>query len=491
MMLDLHTIAQMSALRIVDCLVEGTLITIFASLLSRVARLKNSSTRFAVWFSALVAIAALPLLGGAVWPQVAGVPAETLGRAPITLPVSWALYLFAAWAVIAGWSLLGVGRGLWHLHVLRKTCVPIEPELLDGQLRETLARNQSSRPVALCTSDRVQVPTAIGLVNPAVVFPRWVMQELPPDELNQILLHELAHLRRWDDWTNLIQRVVKALFFFHPAVWWIEKRVSLEREMACDDAVLAETASPRAYAECLAHLAEKTLIQRSLALAQAALGRIRQTSLRVAQILDVNRPTGTGRSWKPAVSLVAAFALVSVLGISRAPRLIAFNEDTSRASAPTTATISPNLARRKASTAVSAAEVSAAEPRATQAMMFERPARIVQAGLNLRETHPKSQNSAPAVAMQSPTSETQTGSLVHQNDADQNEDHQNNARQVNARLTNADAASVAFTEMLFVVVEGREPGFPDQPVYQVQLWRLVVLHPVVDPNNNKIPAKQT
>ena len=115
------------------------------------------------------------------------------------------------------------------------------------------------------------------------------MQELSADELNQIVLHELAHLRRRDDWTNLAQKMVKALFFFHPAVWWIEQKMSLEREMACDDAVMAETASPRAYAECLAHLAEKTLIQRGVALAQAALGRIRQTSLRVAQILDGNR----------------------------------------------------------------------------------------------------------------------------------------------------------------------------------------------------------
>ena len=95
-------------------------------------------------------------------------------------------------------------------------------------------------------------------MKPVVVVPGWVMQELSADELNQILLHELAHLRRWDDWTNLAQKVVKALFFFHPAVWWIEKRVSLEREMACDDAVIAETASPRAYAECLTHLAERT-----------------------------------------------------------------------------------------------------------------------------------------------------------------------------------------------------------------------------------------
>ncbi len=153
------------------------------------------------------------------------------------------------------------------------------------------------------------------------------MQELSPDELNQILLHELAHLRRWDDWTNLAQKIVKALFFFHPAVWWIEKQVSLEREMACDDAVLAETASPRAYAECLAHLAEKTLIQRSLALAQAALGKIRQTSLRVAQILDANRPTGNGRVVEARRLARGRFRRRSALSVFQGlPRLIAFSD---------------------------------------------------------------------------------------------------------------------------------------------------------------------
>src|SRR5213078_2563160 len=120
---------------------------------------------------------------------------------------------------------------------------------------------------------------------PTVVIPAWLMEELPAAELNQILLHELAHLSRWDDWSNLAQKIVKALFFFHPAVWWIERKVSLEREMACDDAVLAENHSPRAYAECLVHLAEKSVLRRGVALAQAAVGRIRQTTLRVAQIL--------------------------------------------------------------------------------------------------------------------------------------------------------------------------------------------------------------
>src|ERR1700688_4160567 len=368
---NLTAIAETSAVQIVDCLVQGTLVAIFAGLLSGAARKQSSGTRFAVWFSALMAIAALPLVGGSWWSHGSSVSTELTGRSAITLPGSWALYALGAWAAIAVWFLLGVGRGMWHLHVLRKSCEPVDTSALDRRLRETLEL-QSRRPATLCVSDWVQVPTAIGLVNPLVAVPRWAIEELSPDELNQVLLHELAHLGRWDDWTNLAQKVVKALFFFHPAVWWIEKRVSLEREMACDDAVVAQTASPRAYAECLTHLAKKTLVQRSMALAQSALGRIRQTSLRVAQILDVNRPTGGNRLWKPAVSLVAGFALVCVLGISRAPRLIAFRDSASGPIAsPMIAAASPNLQGAHVSNAA-----------------FQRqPVRVVPTSLKARSVH--------------------------------------------------------------------------------------------------------
>jgi hypothetical protein len=154
------------------------------------------------------------------------------------------------------------------------------------------------------------------------------MRELSAPELNTILLHELAHLRRWDDWTNLIQKVVGALFFFHPAVWWIEKKLTLEREMACDDLVLAKTVSPRVYAECLVSLAEvlakKSLLRRGVALAQAAVGRVRHISLRVAQILDEKRP-GATRVWRPAPGLLMGISLACLMALSDAPRLISFD----------------------------------------------------------------------------------------------------------------------------------------------------------------------
>jgi beta-lactamase regulating signal transducer with metallopeptidase domain len=462
---NLNAIAQASAVQIVDCLVAGTLIAVFTGLVLSLIRRQSSVTRFAVWFSALIAIATLPFFVGPFWSQAAPVLPEAAGQSAITLPGSWALYLFGAWAAIAAWQLAGVGRGLWHLYRLRKSCVALDSASLDPRLRETLARNQSPRQIALCTSDFTPVPTALGLVKPAIALPGWLMRELSPEELNQILLHEIAHLRRWDDWTNLAQKLVKALLFFHPAVWWIEKKVSLEREMACDDAVLEETASPRAYAECLTHLAEKTLIQRSIALAQAALGKIHQTSLRVAQILDRNRPTGIGRSCKPVVSLVAAFAMACVLGISRAPRLIAFHDGaTDRIAVPMTADSSVDFGSGRFSTTLPIINASAK-------VAPQRQPRLRHAHLTTPATHRKTVATQKSLALQSAVQEQRIANLLHR--------------------AGATAAPVGFTETLFVVVEGSQNGSSNQPVFQIQLWRVMVLHPVVDPNSNRIPAKQT
>jgi hypothetical protein len=171
----------------------------------------------------------------------------------------------------------------------------------------------------------VKVPTAIGFLKPVVVMPAWALQELSATELNSILIHELTHLRRRDDWTNLAQQVLKSLLFFHPAVWWIESKLALEREMACDDAVLAETANPRAYAQCLISVAEKSFIRRGLALAQAAVNRMRQTSQRVSQILDTNR-SSVIPVWKPALYSVAAFSIACLASLSQAPELVAFKD---------------------------------------------------------------------------------------------------------------------------------------------------------------------
>jgi beta-lactamase regulating signal transducer with metallopeptidase domain len=319
--LNMHFVAQMSVERLLNCLAEGTAIALFAWLVLRLIGRRNSGTRFAVWFCALVAIALAPFV------EVSG-RATAITHSPgsaITMPRAWALYLFSAWAVIATAGLARVVMGLWHLHSIRKSCERVDLTSLDRMVAQTVAEFRSVRPVEMCASDALHVPTAVGFFRPVVVVPRWALQELSSTELNTVLLHELAHLRRWDDWTNLAQKVLRALFFFHPAVWFVESRLSLEREMACDDMVLAQTANPRAYAECLVSLAEKNFLQRGIALAQAAVGRMRQTSLRVLQILDVRRSKAVG-VWKPAPWVVAGFSVACLVGAEYAPRLVAFGD---------------------------------------------------------------------------------------------------------------------------------------------------------------------
>ncbi|MFZ0321986.1 MAG: M56 family metallopeptidase [Candidatus Sulfotelmatobacter sp.] len=320
--------AEIFAGRMLNSVLEGTVLALFGWILVNAFRRQNSSTRFAVWFACLAGIALLPFFDGTSGAATFLSATHTAFR----LPGSWAVDIFMAWAVIAGAGLGKIGFGFWQLQKLRRSCTVIDTAGLDPVLGRTLNEFGLSRRVAVYSSDRVRVPTAIGFLRPAIVFPSWALQELSALELNAILLHELAHLRRRDDWTNLAQEILRALLFFQPALGLVGRGLSLQREMACDDFVLESTSNPRAYAQCLVSVAEKSLLRRSLALAQAVAGRMLDTTRRVVRILDAERPTAT-KLQIPTLGLVAAFSLVSLIVLPRAPKLIAFggNEDFSTA----------------------------------------------------------------------------------------------------------------------------------------------------------------
>ncbi len=331
----LQTAAQISIERIINALPEGILIAVFAWALLRILRKQNSGTRFAVWFLALLAVAVLPLLfafsGGRP-------PFPTLGlssslRPAITLPGVWAQVVLSVWAVGVLIALAKLAAGFWRVLQLRRSCMPIAEENLDPVFRKTLEairarESAAAQAITIAASESVRVPAAVGFWKPTIILPAWTLQELPANDLNVILLHEFAHLRRGDDWTNLIQKIVHAVFFFHPAVWWIEKQLSVEREMACDDAVIAETANPHGYATCLVSLLEKGLAHRlsqpQWSMIQAAVNRAREASIRLAQILDTNRPVAT-RVWKPAVGMIGGFAVICLMVLPLAPQFVAFD----------------------------------------------------------------------------------------------------------------------------------------------------------------------
>jgi hypothetical protein len=333
--LALQTMTQISVERILNALPEGLLIAFFAWALLRVLRKQNSGTRFAVWFLALLTVAVLPLLGGFGEGRTLLAPGMSQGHLhpAITIPGSWALFACIAWALGTSVALARLAAGLWCLRQLRRSCTAIAVADLDPIVRKTVealgaACSVESKAVTIATSEEVRVPAAIGFWKPTIVLPVWALPELPPEDLNVILRHEFAHLRRGDDWTNLIQKIVRSIFFFHPAVWWIESRLSVEREMACDDAVLAETSNPHGYASCLVSLMERSLAHRRAqerwSMAQAVVHRAREASLRLAQILDTNRPVAT-RVWKPALSMVAVFAMVCLALLPHTPQFVAFD----------------------------------------------------------------------------------------------------------------------------------------------------------------------
>ena len=324
----LQSVAQISVERVVNSLPEGLMIALSAWLLLRVVKRQNAGTRFAVWFTALIAVAGLPFLGGMAGGRLAALTGAALIAVPhATVPLAWAVILFGAWAAAACVAMVRLAAGLWRVRTIRRSCAAIDMEQLEPGLREIveeMSRGEfGTRAVKVAVSEMVRVPAAIGFRRPMIVLPPWTIGELSAGELKAVLFHEFAHLERRDDWTNLLQKMVGAVFFFHPAVWWIDAKLSLEREMACDDAVVAETGNPRAYAGCLVSLLEKSAARRGWVMAQAAVHRAREASLRIAQILDARRP-GTTRIWKPALGFAGLLSAAGLAMLLCAPQLVVF-----------------------------------------------------------------------------------------------------------------------------------------------------------------------
>ena len=111
-----------------------------------------------------------------------------------------------------------------------------------------------ARTVRLLRSTLVEVPTVIGWLKPVILLPASALSGLNPHQLEAILAHELAHIRRHDYLVNLLQTVVETLLFYHPAVWWLSRRIRAERENCCDDLAVTLCGDPVTYAQALADL---------------------------------------------------------------------------------------------------------------------------------------------------------------------------------------------------------------------------------------------
>ena len=134
---------------------------------------------------------------------------------------------------------------------LRRMGTCAAPEAWHRRLRSLAGGMGLARPVELLESCLADVPIMIGYLKPAIVMPIGLLAGLPPDQVEAILLHELAHIRRADYLINLLQTGIEGLLFYHPAVWWVSGVVRAERENCCDDAVVELQGNAREYAAAL------------------------------------------------------------------------------------------------------------------------------------------------------------------------------------------------------------------------------------------------
>lgn len=211
--------------------------------------------------------------------------------------------------------------GWWYLRRLRQSAIMQAPAAVRASFDRIRLTLGLSRAVALRVCSAIDGPMTIGTLRAIVFLPLSALTSLGPDELEVVLAHELAHVRRADFFWNILQTIAETLFFFHPAVWWISGRIRHERELCCDDMALKICPNPVTYASALYRLEEHR--SRHLRLAMALDGHASHSTLlmRIARILGEPMTRIPSTRLRP-FSLVAASAGLAALLVP-APHVLA------------------------------------------------------------------------------------------------------------------------------------------------------------------------
>lgn len=308
---------------------QGTLVALLLAACRPALRQASAQARYLAGCVALLAMLAWPLatfawlwahslprdaalttavVGPGAWPEPAllaitrasGLASASDTERGLTVLVG----LWGLGVMVLGLRTLGAWVLLARLRRMERTAVPAT---LLAALARLRARLEVSTPVRLYQSASVQVPTVLGWLRPMILLPVRVVSALSQEQLEAILAHELAHVRRHDYLVNLAQAVVETLLFYHPAVWWVSGGLRLEREHCCDDlAVACEGGNALRYARALVEL--EALRPDGSPLVLAATGG--DLAARIRRLLGVPvEPGASGRT--PALGL-AGVALIAV-----------------------------------------------------------------------------------------------------------------------------------------------------------------------------------
>jgi beta-lactamase regulating signal transducer with metallopeptidase domain len=307
---SLGPVASVAASALVSALWEGAALAGLVWAVLRGFPRLSAAARSMVWlgvFALLIGLQILPLVARS---------AEAVTAPVAHLDARWGYAVLGLWIAHSMVRAIQLGIGVAHLRRLAKRAVELPADAgFDGIV--------AGRRVRLCISDEIARPSVIGFFRPKILIPAKLMESLPETELRQVLIHEMEHLRRADDWTNLLQKLALVVFPLNPALAWVERRLCAERELACDDRVLEAGNGRKAYAMCLAHLAEHAMLQRGMGLALGAWEKRPELVRRVERILRGERTLGR-RLAMGVTGTVMAASLMGALALSRSPEMVSF-----------------------------------------------------------------------------------------------------------------------------------------------------------------------
>jgi predicted metal-dependent hydrolase len=265
---------------------QGIAVGLLLWIMLYVLRRSSANARYVASCAALALLAIAPVVTAwaAYGPQMADPMSWKTNAGVVVLegPQSWislhpgtsgGLGGFEAW-LLPAWA-IGVAlfalRLTWcwgHTSALRRTGTPADSSFLEV-VSGVAQRIGVTRGVRVLMSSVAEVPSVIGWIRPILLLPVSVAAGLTPQQLEAVIAHELAHIRRHDYFVNLMQTVVETLLFYHPAVWWISSKIRYERELCCDDAAVTALGDVAGYARALAKLEQLRIVRPSLAMGAA------------------------------------------------------------------------------------------------------------------------------------------------------------------------------------------------------------------------------
>ncbi|HSP91896.1 MAG TPA: M56 family metallopeptidase, partial [Vicinamibacterales bacterium] len=224
------------------------------------------------------------------------------------------------WALGAVAGLTLASRDAWRVVRLKRQTEPLSTGE-SARLAAVLSATASSRAPRVAWCGTLDSPAVLGFFRPVIALPRAQAASLSDTQCRMVLLHELAHVQRRDDWWLLAERILLAVAWVNPAAHWARRELSLSREMACDEWVVRHTGAPVAYARCLTEVAALRTRTRRLNLVANATGRPGALRRRIVGVLALDR-----RRSATAAAVAAWVAPVAVVvvatGMLRLPPMV-------------------------------------------------------------------------------------------------------------------------------------------------------------------------